>query len=56
MHSGLGSNSCGEEQTYENKTRLNDYRMRLAFAFYNGQMETVAESCCNALRGVPENE
>ena len=28
-HSGLGSNSCGEEQTYPNKTRLNDYTLRL---------------------------
>lgn len=28
-HSGLGSNSCGEEQTYVNKTKLNDYSMRL---------------------------
>ena len=56
MHSGLGSNSCGEEQTYENKTRLNDYRMRLAFAFFDGQPASAAESCFNALRGVPENE
>lgn len=31
MHSGLGSNSCGEEQTYANKTRLNDYSMNLSF-------------------------
>lgn len=31
MHSGLGSNACGEEQTYANKTRLNDYSMRLIF-------------------------
>lgn len=30
-HSGVGSNSCGEEQTYRNKTRLNDYSMKLAF-------------------------
>ena len=30
-HSGLGSNSCGEEQTYANKTKLNDYSMRLVF-------------------------
>lgn len=30
-HSGVGSNSCGEEQTYANKTRLNDYSMRLIF-------------------------
>ncbi|MGN1166895.1 MAG: glycoside hydrolase family 2 TIM barrel-domain containing protein [Lachnospiraceae bacterium] len=29
MHSGVGSNSCGEEQTYANKTRLNDYSMKL---------------------------
>ena len=28
-HSGVGSNSCGEEQTYRNKTRLNDYTLRL---------------------------
>lgn len=28
-HSGVGSNSCGEEQTYANKTKLNDYSMRL---------------------------
>lgn len=28
-HSGVGSNSCGEEQTYVNKTKLNDYSMRL---------------------------
>ena len=30
-HSGLGSNSCGEEQTYVNKTKLNDYSMKLVF-------------------------
>ena len=30
-HSGLGTNSCGEEQTYANKTKLNDYSMRLVF-------------------------
>lgn len=28
-HSGVGTNSCGEEQTYVNKTKLNDYSMRL---------------------------
>lgn len=31
MHSGLGSNSCGEEQTYANKTRFNDYSLNLSF-------------------------
>lgn len=31
-HSGLGTNSCGEEQTYANKTRINDYSMELVFA------------------------
>ena len=30
-HSGVGSNSCGEEQIYRNKTRLNDYRLQLLF-------------------------
>lgn len=30
-HSGLGTNACGEEQTYANKTRINDYSMKLAF-------------------------
>lgn len=30
-HSGVGSNSCGEEQTYANKTRINDYSLRLVF-------------------------
>lgn len=30
-HSGVGSNSCGEEQTYRNKTRMNDYSMKLVF-------------------------
>lgn len=30
-HSGVGSNSCGEEQTYANKTRINDYSMKLLF-------------------------
>lgn len=30
-HSGLGTNACGEEQTYANKTRLNDYSMKLVF-------------------------
>lgn len=30
-HSGVGSNSCGEEQTFRNKTRLNDYALRLRF-------------------------
>ena len=31
-HSGLGSNSCGEEQTFPNKTKLNDYVMDLRFS------------------------
>lgn len=30
-HSGVGSNSCGQEQTYGNKTKLNDYSMQLVF-------------------------
>ena len=30
-HSGLGTNACGEEQTYANKTRINDYEMKLTF-------------------------
>lgn len=30
-HSGVGSNSCGEEQIYRNKTRFNDYRLQLLF-------------------------
>lgn len=30
-HSGVGSNSCGEEQTYANKTRINDYSLKLVF-------------------------
>ncbi|MGL6201252.1 MAG: glycoside hydrolase family 2 TIM barrel-domain containing protein [Lachnospiraceae bacterium] len=30
-HSGVGSNSCGEEQIYEHKTRINDFRMELSF-------------------------
>ncbi len=30
-HSGVGSNSCGEEQTFRNKTRINDYSLRLRF-------------------------
>lgn len=30
-HSGVGTNSCGEEQTYANKTRINDYRMKMVF-------------------------
>ena len=32
-HSGLGSGSCGEEQTYKNKVRLNDYSLNLSFEF-----------------------
>lgn len=28
-HSGVGSNSCGEEQLYANKTRINDYELDL---------------------------
>lgn len=32
-HSGLGTNSCGEEQTYKNKVRLNDYHLNLTFEF-----------------------
>lgn len=30
-HSGVGTNACGEEQTYANKTRINDYEMKLIF-------------------------
>lgn len=37
MHSGLGSNSCGEEQTYEHKAKLNDFT--LSFAMRPIQME-----------------
>lgn len=40
-HSGVGSNSCGEEQTYANKTRLNDYSMKLIFRSVRN--ETVIE-------------
>lgn len=29
FHSGLGTNSCGEEQLYENKAKLNDFTLRL---------------------------
>ena len=28
-HSGVGTNSCGEEQTFRNKTRFNDYALHL---------------------------
>lgn len=30
-HSGVGTNACGEEQTYANKTRINDYEIRMVF-------------------------
>ena len=30
-HSGLGSNSCGEEQMYKNKTRINDFAITMRF-------------------------
>lgn len=30
-HSGLGSNSCGEEQQYKNKTRINDFSITMRF-------------------------
>lgn len=30
-HSGLGSNSCGEEQLYKNKTRINDFTVTMRF-------------------------
>ena len=30
-HSGVGSNSCGEEQIYRNKTGFNDYCLQLLF-------------------------
>ncbi len=30
-HSGLGSNSCGEEQMYKNKTRINDFAITMCF-------------------------
>lgn len=30
-HSGLGSNSCGQEQTYENTVGVNDFAMTLSF-------------------------
>lgn len=30
-HSGVGTNACGEEQTYANKTRINDYSIKLRF-------------------------
>lgn len=31
-HSGLGTNACGEEQIYRNKTMLNDYSLELRFS------------------------
>ena len=30
-HSGLGSNSCGEEQLYKNKTHINDFTVTMRF-------------------------
>ncbi len=30
-HSGLGTNACGEDQIFRNKTRINDYRLDLRF-------------------------
>lgn len=42
-HSGLGSNSCGEEQIYANKTRLNDYSMQLVFSSVKNE-QIVSES------------
>ena len=30
-HSGLGSNSCGEEQMYKNKTSINDFAIAMRF-------------------------
>ncbi len=30
-HSGVGTNSCGQEQTYRNKTKINDYQMSVTF-------------------------
>jgi evolved beta-galactosidase subunit alpha len=30
-HSGLGSNSCGQEQTYRHKAGINDFTMNLCF-------------------------
>lgn len=42
-HSGVGTNSCGEEQTYANKTRINDYAMKLRFACADND-EIVEES------------
>lgn len=58
MHTGLGTNSCGEEQTWENKTRLNDYHMRIALSM-KGSKETeieVLSRCQKALRGFQKNE
>lgn len=31
-HSGVGTNACGEEQLYRNKTMLNDYSLELKFS------------------------
>lgn len=42
-HSGLGSNSCGEEQTYENKVGLNDFSMNLYFSVVE-EKSVIAES------------
>ncbi len=30
-HSGVGTNSCGQEQIFRNKTKLNDYSLNLRF-------------------------
>lgn len=32
-HSGLGSNSCGQEQTEERKVRIEDFAMSFALSF-----------------------
>lgn len=42
-HSGLGSNSCGQEQTYEHTVGVNDFAMTLAFGTAKPE-DIIAES------------
>ena len=38
-HSGLGSNSCGEEQLEENKVKLQDFSMAFTFSIVKNGTE-----------------
>lgn len=52
-HSGLGSNSCGEEQLYKNKAKLNDFAFEVDFRVV--KLESLIEESYKKRRRIDED-